>query len=331
VRKRLQELGLDLPLLPTTSVGSLPATPELLAVRGQASRGEASPGDLDAGIRQATEFWIRQQEEIGVDILVDGEMYRDDLVAFFGSHLRGFRGGGLVRSFGNRYHQKPVITGPVRWTAPITVEWWKFAQSLTKKPVKGTVAGPYTLMDRSFNEHYPNRKSATVAIAREIRKEVEELVRAGCRIIQLDEPALSARPGEMEMAMHAISIVTEKLPAYFIAHICYGEFEAIYPDMLDLPVHNIDLEMANSEMDMLDLFSRIPFTRDISVGVSDVHSGKAPAVDAVRRRLKRALAVVKPEQVWVDPDCGLRDLTVDDALGHLRVLQEVSEGLREDL
>jgi len=331
MRKKLLELVPDLPLLPTTLVGSLPKPPELLAARARARQGEITPDEVDAAARQATEFWIGQQEEIGIDILVDGEMYRGDLVAYFAGHLKGFREGGLVRSYGNRYYRKPVLNGVVRWTAPITVEWWRFAQSLTKKPVKGILTGPYTMMDWSFNEHYPGRKAALFALARELRKEVEALVGAGCKIIQVDEPALSARAGELSMAVEAMKLVTEKLPAYFVVHACYGDLESVYPDMLDLPVHNLDLELANSDLGLLDQFTKSPFTKDLSLGVTDVHVRKVPTPDLVRKRLKRALALLAPEQVWVDPDCGLKTRTVEEAISHLRAIQEAAAGVREDL
>jgi len=330
MRKTLQDLGLVLPILPTTSVGSLPKPPELVEARARARRREITGKELDLEVRRATEFWIRQQEEIGVDILVDGEMYRDDPVAYFAGHLRGFREGGLVRSQGNLFYPKPVITGAVHWKGPITVEWWKFAQSLTPRPVKGVVTGSYTLMDWSFNGHYPGRRAAAIVMAREMRREVEALVHAGCKIIQIDEPALSVRPEELPLAVEAMRIMTEKLPAYFIVHACYGDFASVYPDMLDLPVHNFDLEMANSDMDLLELFSANPFTRDISLGVADVHAAKAPTLDSVRKLLKRALAVLKPEQIWVDPDCGLRSRTVEEAVGQLRAIQEAAEEMRED-
>jgi len=328
--KNLKDLGLSLPFLPTTSAGSLPLTPELAEVRARAGRGEATPEELDGAVRQATEFWIRQQEEIGIDVLVDGEMYRGELAEYFTGNLKGFRRGGLVRIHGNTFCHKPVISGVVHWTRPITVERWRYAQSLTAKPVKGVVAGPYTLMDWSFNGHYHSRRAAAIAIAREMRREVEELVRAGCKIIQVDEPALSARPGEMDLVVEGIKIVTEKIPAYFIVHACYGDFAGVYPGLLDLPVNNIYLEMANSDMALLDLMSADPFTLDLTVGVVDVLSSRAATPDLVRRRLKKALAVLKSTPAWAGPDCGLKSGTVDGAIAALRAVQEAAEGMRED-
>ena len=141
-REKLRQLGIDLPLFPTTSVGSFPKPGYLVKARADFARKHISPGELAQKEQEATAFWIRKQEEIGVDVLVDGEMYRGDMVAYFAEHMAGFEQGGLVRSYGNRYYHKPIITGEVRWPGPITVEWWEYAQSLTAKPVKGMLTGP---------------------------------------------------------------------------------------------------------------------------------------------------------------------------------------------
>jgi len=330
-RKRLQDLGFDLPLLPASSVGSLPKPPELMEARAAARRGELSAGKLDEAAKRATEHWIRKQEELGLDVLVDGEMYRGDMVAYFAEHLRGFRRGGLVRSYGNRYHYKPVISGIVHWPGPVTVGWWKFAQSLTAKPVKGVLTGAYTMMDWSFNEHYPGRKAAAFAIARELRREAEALVRAGCKVIQIDEPALYARPEEIEVAVEAVRLVAGGLSAYFLVHACYGPLEGVYPALLEMPVHNLDLEMTNSEPDLAGLFSRHPCPKDVSIGVVDVHARRVETAEAVRRRVKKALEALAPGQVWVHPDCGLKTRTAAEAEEKLRVIAGVAGEMRAQL
>jgi 5-methyltetrahydropteroyltriglutamate--homocysteine methyltransferase len=207
-RVKLRELGIDLPLFPTTSVGSFPKPDYLMQARADFARKKISREELDEKARQATLFWIRKQEELDVDVLVDGEMYRGDMVAYFAEHLRGFEEGGLVRSYGNRYYHKPIITGEVRWQGPITVEWWKYAQSLTRKPVKGMLTGPYTVMDWSFNEFYPSRRDTCLALAKEIRREAQALIRAGAKIVQIDEPATSVRPEELPVAIEALGVVT---------------------------------------------------------------------------------------------------------------------------
>jgi len=327
-REKLEKLGLNLPLFPTTSVGSFPKPDYLAKARGEFNKGKITAQQLEDLERKATSFWIEKQEELGVDVLVDGEMYRGDMVAYFAERLPGFTNGGLVRSYGNRYYHKPMITGEVKWTDPITVAWWKYAQGLTKKPVKGMLTGAYTVMDWSFNEHYPDRKATCLALAGVIRKEVEALIAAGCKIIQIDEPALSVRPEELPIAIEAMQRTTEGLSAYFITHACYGAFEYIYPDMLKLAVDNFDLEMSNSGLDLLELFRRHPFTKDISFGVVDVHSHVLEDAGTVRQRIEQALTLLPPERVWVDPDCGLKTRTVDEALAKMRVVVEAARSCR---
>jgi len=328
-RKKLEEMGLDLPLLPVTAVGSFPKPPFLIEAGERAAAGNLSRAKLAEAEREATEFWIKTQEEAGMDVLVDGEQYRGDLVSFFADRMKGFEPGGLVRCFGNRYYRKPVITGEVRWRRPMTVKWWNYAQDLASRPVKGVVTGPYTLMDFSFNEHYPSRRAAALAIAREMRREVAALIGAGCRIVQIDEPALSARPGEMGLAADAIEALIENLSAYFIVHACYGSFESVCPGALKLPVHNFDLEMTNGGFRLLEAVASS--TRDFSLGVVDVHSPKVDSPEAIERRIKRALRAVDSEQLWIDPDCGLRTRTLDQATAQLKAMRDAVASVRKGL
>ena len=327
-REKLEKLGIKLPILPTTTVGSFPKPDYLLDARKKSAKNEISKEELISLEKKATEFWMKKQEEIGLDVLVDGEMYRGDMVAYFAEIFSGFKESGLVRSYGNRYYHKPIIVDEIKWNSPITVEWWKFAQNLTKKPVKGMLTGPYTMMDWSFNEYYPDRASACLALAREIRKEVESLVSAGAKIIQIDEPAVSVRAEELLLAKEALNIVTSDIPAYFITHICYGAFEFIYPKMLELPVDNFDLETSNSELDLLALFKKYPFTKDFSFGVVDVHTHKIEDVQTIKSRIEQALKLVPKEALWIDPDCGLKTRTVDESIDKLKVIVEATKSFR---
>jgi len=319
-RLKLRALGLELPLLPTSTVGSFPKPDYLVEARARAARNALTPAELDRLTRQATEFWVRAQEELGIDVLVDGEQYRGDMVAYFAEHLQGFARGGLVRSYGNRYYRKPVIVGEVRWTGPITVSWWRWTQGLTHRPVKGMLTGPYTVMDWSFDEHYPDRARACLALARELRKELEALLEAGARVIQIDEPALSVRPEELPVAVEALHRLVDGLPAYYIVHACFGAFETVYPGLLDLPADNLDLAISHSALDLLALFQRHPFTKDLSLGVLDVHSHVVETPAQVGERIRRGLGLLPPERVWVDPDCGLKTRTVEEARGKLAAM-----------
>jgi len=328
---KLKKLGLTLPPLPTSTVGSFPKPDYLVEARARFARKEISQKELEALERKATEFWVAQQEAIGLDVLVDGEQYRGDMVAYFAEVMPGFQMGGLVRSYGNRYYRKPIITGKIQWSGPMTVKWWKFAQGLTSKPIKGMLTGPYTIMDWSFNDYYPDRKSACFALAQVIRKEVEALVEAGAKVIQIDEPALSVRPEELPFAIEAMRTVTDGMPAYFITHICYGAFEFIYPGMLRFPVDNFDLEMSNSGLDLIALFKKHPFNKDLSFGVLDVHSHVVEAPELVRGRIEKALQVIPKEALWVDPDCGLKTRTVEEAQGKLKSMVAAVREVRQAL
>ncbi|MFN2433648.1 MAG: methionine synthase [Gemmatimonadota bacterium] len=320
-------------LFPTTSVGSFPKPDYLKKARTRHQRGELDDGGLRELERKATEEWIRLQEQIGIDIVVDGEMYRGDMAAFFADRLEGFETSGLVRSYGNRYYKKPIARREVRFREPMTVEWWRYAQGLTERPVKGILTGPYTMMDWSFNEAYPDRRGLTLALAGALREEVDALVEAGCKYVQIDEPAVSTRPDELEVAVEGMAICTDGLPGDVktITHICYGDFAAIYPDMLRIPVDQFDLEMSNSELDMLGLFAKSPFTKEIAFGAVDVHSHELESVEDVKRRVRAALEVLPAERITIDPDCGLKTRTREETIEKLKVIVQAARELREEV
>ena len=315
----------------TTSVGSFPKSPELLKARADHAAGRLGDAELHALERGATEDWIRFQEEIGVDLLVDGEQYRGDMATYFAEEMDGFEIGGLVRSYGNRYYRKPIAVGSVRRTHPITVEMWQYAQSLTDRPVKGMLTGPYTIADWSFDEHYASRRDFVLDLAQAIHDEAMDLAAAGARFIQIDEPAASARLDELPLVAEAMGIVTDGLPAYALTHICYGDFMRAYPSMLDIPVDQVDLELTNSDFELLERFRDAPFTKDIGLGVVDVHSHRIEAVDEVVRGIKLALEVLPPERIYVDPDCGLKTRTVEEAQAKMRAVVEGVKRVRAEL
>ncbi|OGW81169.1 MAG: methionine synthase [Omnitrophica bacterium RIFCSPLOWO2_12_FULL_44_17] len=318
-------------ILPTTSVGSFPKPEYLTEARSRFSKGEMSKEELHGLERKATEEWIRFQDEIGMDVLVDGEMYRGDMVTYFAENLHGFQISGLVRSYGNRYYRKPVAVAEIQRVNPVTVEWFKYVQSLTRKPVKGMLTGPYTIMDWSFNEYYSSRRDFCLRLAELIHQEAIDLQNAGAQYIQIDEPAISVRPDELDLAIEAMEIVTKDLTAKTITHICYGNFPQIYPKMLELSVNQIDLEMCNSSYELMSLFRRHPFTKEIGLGVIDVHNHKIETKEDVRLRIKKALTVLPLEKVYISPDCGLKTRTIEESHGKLRVMVDAVKELREEL
>ena len=325
---KLGQLGVNLPLLPITSVGSFPKPDYIKKARAKHQKGEISTQQLFELEKRATHEWIRFQEEAGVDVLVDGEMYRGDMVAYFAEKLPGFSDSGFVRSYGNRYYRKPVIKKAIQWEEPLTVEWWKLTQGMTKKPVKGMLTGPYTIMDWSFNEYYKDREATAMALAEVIRKEVIALIDAGAKIIQIDEPACSVRPQELPLVIQSMGVVTRDLPAYFITHICYGDFEKIYPEMNEIPVDNFDLEMSNSDNDLLKCFKKRSFPKDLSAGIVDVHTHEIESEELLVGRLQEILEIIPKKQVWVDPDCGLKTRTVEESQQKMKSVIKAVQRLR---
>jgi len=318
-------------MLWTTTVGSFPKSEALIAARAKARRKEISPDELKAMEREATAEWIRIQEAIGLDILVDGEQYRGDMATYFAEHLDGFVISSLVRSYGNRYYRKPIAVGPIRFKGPITVEWFTFAQGLTQKPVKGMITGPYTMMDWSFNEYYPNRRSFCLDLAHALKEEVQALQNAGAQFIQIDEPAISTRPEEIDLAIEAMRIVTKGIRVRTATHICYGDFERVYPKILDLAVDQIDLEFANSNFKLLDLIRKKPFTKEIAFGVVDVHSHRIESVEEIRSAIHLALEVFDPSKLFIDPDCGLKTRLKDEAVAKLTHMVKAVCEVRKEL
>ena len=318
-------------VLLTTTVGSFGKPDYLQKARNANARGKLGETELTELERRATEEWIRRQERLDLDILVDGEMYRGDMVAYFAERLEGFRLGGLVRSYGNRYYHKPIIASPVRRPKPMTVDWFRFTQALTDRPVKGMLTGPYTLLDWSYNEAYKTRRDAALALAEVVRQEAEDLQAAGARYIQIDEPAIHARPEEIEIAIEAMGIVTQNLKAKTISHICYGDFAAIYPGILDLPVDQLDLAMANYDYRWLALMDRQPFTKEMAIGIVDVHTHELESVEQAAEGIRKGLKYVSADKLLPHPDCGLKTRPVDESIAKCKVVVEAARVVRKEL
>lgn len=318
-------------MLLTTTVGSFPKPDYLVKARNLFSQKKISQEELKKLERKATQEAIKLQEKIGLDILVHGEMERGDMVTFFAERLEGFGMSGLVRSYGNRYYKKPIVKGKIKRIGPIALEMFQYAQSLTKKPVKGMLTGPYTMCDWSFNEYFSTRRDLVLNLAEIVHQEALDLDEAGAKYIQIDEPAISTRPEEIDLAIEGMKIVTWSLKAKTISHICYGDFTTIYPRILDLAVDQLDLEFANSDFANLDVFKNPPFTKEIAVGVIDVHSHKIEKKEKVKENIKKALEVFPLEKVYIDPDCGLKTRTPEEAEAKLRIMVSAVKEIKKEL
>ncbi|MEA5129806.1 MAG: 5-methyltetrahydropteroyltriglutamate--homocysteine S-methyltransferase [Proteiniphilum sp.] len=318
VRKKLQQQELQLPSYPTTTIGSFPQTKEVRSWRAKFKKGELSAEEYDRLLKSETKKTIEWQERIGLDVLVHGEFERNDMVEYFGEQLDGFAFTrfGWVQSYGSRCVKPPVIYGDVSRPHPMTLYWANYAQSLTTKPVKGMLTGPVTILQWSFVRNDQERSKTCLQIALSIRDEVCDLEQAGIRVIQIDEPAiregLPIRRNDwksyLDWAVRSFCIastgVEDKTQIH--THMCYSEFNDIIEHIALMDADVITIECSRSQMELLDAFVRFSYPNDIGPGVYDIHSPRVPTVDEIVDLLKEAARVIPQEQLWVNPDCGLK-------------------------
>ncbi|MWB95732.1 5-methyltetrahydropteroyltriglutamate--homocysteine S-methyltransferase [Flavobacterium sp. GA093] len=317
-RRKSQIEALNLPLFPTTTIGSFPQTAEVRSWRAKFKKGELSVEEYNNLIEKETEATIRFQEETGIDVLVHGEFERNDMVEYFGEQLAGFTftKNGWVQSYGSRCVKPPVIYGDVSRPTPMTVKWSKYAQSLTSKWVKGMLTGPVTILQWSFVRNDQPRSETCTQIALAIRDEVVDLEKAGIKIIQIDEPAiregLPLRKEEwaayLDWAVRAFRISASgvKDDTQIHTHMCYSEFNDIIQNIADMDADVITIECSRSQMELLDAFADFNYPNEIGPGVYDIHSPRVPSSDEMVKLLEKASAVIPVDQLWVNPDCGLK-------------------------
>jgi 5-methyltetrahydropteroyltriglutamate--homocysteine methyltransferase len=318
VRKQLQDTFLNLPLFPTTTIGSFPQTTEVRSWRASLKKGDITQKHYEELIRKETEETIRFQEEVGLDVLVHGEFERNDMVEYFGEQLEGFAftKNGWVQSYGSRCVKPPVIFGDVSRAEPMTVKWAAYAQSLTDKLVKGMLTGPVTILQWSFVRNDQPRRDTCMQIALAIRDEVADLEREGIKIIQIDEPAiregLPLRKNEwqeyLEWAVKAFKVSASGVEdtTQIHTHMCYSEFNDIIKNIADMDADVITIECSRSQMELLDAFANFRYPNDIGPGVYDIHSPRVPSKEEMVALMEKAQRVIPAQQLWVNPDCGLK-------------------------
>lgn len=317
-RKIKQQAELNLPLYPTTTIGSFPQTKEVRSWRAQFKKGNLTEEQYNTLLQEETERTIRWQEEIGIDVLVHGEYERNDMVEYFGEQLSGFAftQNGWVQSYGSRCVKPPVIYGDVFRVAPMTVKWSAYAQSLTGKYVKGMLTGPVTILQWSFVRNDQPRSETCRQIALAIRDEVVDLEQAGIKIIQIDEPAiregLPLRSAEWDTYLKwavesfRISASGVKDETQIHTHMCYSEFNDIIQHIAAMDADVITIECSRSQMELLDAFAAFKYPNEIGPGVYDIHSPRVPSKKEMVDLLEKAQAVIPADQLWVNPDCGLK-------------------------
>lgn len=313
----------------TTTVGWFPKPAEIRRARWRFAEGELDEAGLLAIESEATARAVERQEQMGLDVLVEGQFDRADMVSHFGEHLDGMELAGFVRCFGNRYYRKPVVTGGIAWRGPVTVDRWRAAASLATRPLRAIVTGPYTMMDWSLDEHYGSRERCCLAFADALREEVLALAAAGATEIEIAEPAISARAEEVALAARALARVTEGLAgrARTWTHVAYGNLEPVLGEVLRLPVDVLLLELSGAESELIRALAGLPRERELGAGVIDVLDPEVETVEVIESRIARVLAVVPRDRLWAIPDAGLRTLEPDAAEAKLAHLVEAARGV----
>nr|WP_203247055.1 5-methyltetrahydropteroyltriglutamate--homocysteine S-methyltransferase [Sporosarcina beigongshangi] len=340
-RRDKQQETFNLPLLPTTTIGSFPQTPEVRRARTKWRKGESTDTQYRDFVQEEIKQWVAIQEEIGLDVFVHGEFERTDMVEYFGEKLGGFvfTEKAWVVSYGSRCVKPPVIYGDVTFIDPMTVEESVYAQSLTDKPMKGMLTGPVTILNWSFVRDDISRKEVTYQIALALRKEVEALEAAGIHIIQVDEPALreglplkkSEWSNYLEWAINAFRLATASVQdtTQIHTHMCYCEFNDFIDSISGLDADVISIETSRSHGDLVSAFNDFSYDKGIGLGVYDIHSPRVPEVQEMVDVIEQGLGVLEPNQFWINPDCGLKTRKHEETIAALKNMVVATNKMRE--
>ncbi len=342
-RREAQRAELALPAFPTTTIGSYPQTAEIREARAALRGGEIDGAEYERRMRSEIERVIRFQEEIGLDVLVHGEPERNDMVQYFGEQMDGyvFTQNAWVQSYGSRYVRPPIIYGDVHRPAPMTVEWITYAQSLSERPVKGMLTGPVTMLQWSFVRDDQPRAETCEQLALAIRDEVADLEAAGVGVIQVDEPAI--REGlplrrdrwdeYLRWAVYCFRVATSGVrdSTQIQTHMCYSDFGDIMVQIQQMDADVLLIEAARSRMELLGDWERTGYEQEIGPGVYDIHSPRVPPTEEMAELLRAAADVLDREQLWVNPDCGLKTRGWDETEASLRNMVDAARQLREEL
>ena len=342
-RIKAQQAWLNLPLLPTTNIGSFPQTTEIRQARAAFKKGELSAADYEAAMKKEIALVVEEQEKLNLDVLVHGEAERNDMVEYFGELLEGFAFTqyGWVQSYGSRCVKPPVIYGDVSRPNAMTVAWSTYAQTLTKRPMKGMLTGPVTILQWSFVRNDIPRSTVCKQIALALNDEVLDLEKAGIKVIQIDEPAI--REGlplkradwdaYLAWASEAFRLSSTGCEdsTQIHTHMCYSEFNDILPAIASMDADVITIETSRSDMELLTAFGEFKYPNDIGPGVYDIHSPRVPTEGEIEHLLRKAIEVVPVERLWVNPDCGLKTRGWKETIEQLQVMMNVTEKLRKEL
>lgn len=343
-REKLQKAVFNLPLLPTTTIGSFPQTAEVKRNRSSYRKGEIDKAAYDKQVFAFIKECIEKQEKLGLDVLVHGEYERNDMVEFFGENLAGyvFTDKAWVQSYGTRCVKPPIIFGDIKRTKSITVEYSAYAQSLTKKPVKGMLTGPVTILNWSFPREDISLKEMAYQIGIAIREEVLALEKAGIKVIQIDEAALKEKlpirksdwySEYLDWAIPAFRLCHSgvKTETQIHTHMCYSEFDDIIKDIDNMDADVISFEASRSKLTILDAIKENDFETEVGPGVYDIHSPRVPSVDELVSVLEKMLAKIDKDKLWVNPDCGLKTRGIPETGASLANMVEAARTVRDKI
>ncbi|MCO7176875.1 5-methyltetrahydropteroyltriglutamate--homocysteine S-methyltransferase [Sporolactobacillus kofuensis] len=343
LRQQIQTDAFKLPPLPTTTIGSFPQTTEVRQARRNWRKGDWTEEQYEQFVNDETAKWIQIQEDLGIDVLVHGEFERNDMVEYFGEKLAGFAFTrfGWVQSYGSRCVKPPLIFGDVSWIAPMTVRESAYAQSLTQKPVKGMLTGPVTIYNWSFVRNDISQADVFNQIALALRKEVHALEEANIRMIQVDEPALreglplkdEKKADYLHDAVYSFRLATSFVnnDTQIHTHMCYSEFNEIIDTIDALDTDVISIEAARSHGEIISTFEDFAYKKGIGLGVYDIHSPRIPSVAEMKSYAERALKVLDPKVVWINPDCGLKTRRIEETIPALKNMVEAAHEVRKEL
>lgn len=344
VRKNIQKKFLNLPLLPTTTIGSFPQTKEIKLLRKSYRNNEISEEEYNNKIKEKIAEVIKLQEEIGIDVLVHGEYERNDMVEYFGENLEGylFTEKAWVQSYGTRCVKPPIIWSTIKRKKPITVEYSSFAQSLTDKPVKGMLTGPVTILNWSFPREDVSLEEMAYEIALAIREEVLDLESFGINVIQIDEAALKEKlplrkedwyKEYLDWAIKAFNLVHSgvKETTQIHTHMCYSEFENIIKDIDNMDADVISFEASRSNLSIIDALNKNNFETEVGPGVYDIHSPRVPSVEEIVEALNKMLKKIPKENLWINPDCGLKTRGEKETNASLKNMVEATKIVRKQI
>ncbi|MEF8856958.1 MAG: methionine synthase [Haloplanus sp.] len=258
---------------------------------------------------------VDEHERTGLDTVSDGEMRRNEMVEFFADRIEGYEFNGPVKVWGHNYFDKPSVVDDVEYDESWLVDEFEFTHAAASKPVKVPITGPYTLASWSFNEAYEDDAELSYALADLVNEEIEALVEAGARYIQIDEPALATTPDDYAIVGECLERIVADIPdeVRIGLHVCYGDYSRIYPELLEYPIDEFDVELCNGGYEQIDVFTDPEFTTDLALGVVDVHTTVVESVEEIKENIKQGFKVVPPENLTVSPDCGVKLLPRDVA------------------